>query len=249
MIEDLPPDFDRLARIAGPLSRFARAYHGLEIVGLEQLPAEGPALVVSTHSMFSYDLILGIIEIHRLTGRLVRGLADDFFWHIRAVGDWLNSIGIVRATPETARALLEHGELVGVCPGGMWEALKPSTERFMLRWESRRGFARLALQAQVPIVLATCPGADLLLTVHPSKLTDMVYRRFHLPLPIVHGLGPTLLPRPSKLRIHLAEPFMPPRCAGTQPSDEESEALRSDVHERMRAWVDRCVRVDGYSTM
>lgn len=243
------PDYGHLARISEPISRFAQIYHHLDIEGLDHFPREGPVLVLSTHSMFSYDLILGILEIHRRTGRLIRGLGDDFFWRVvPPVGKWFNAIGIVPASPGAAQELLERGEVVGLCPGGQWEALKPSTERFQLRWKSRRGFARLALQTGVPIVLTTCPGADLLLTVYPSRITDEVYRRWHFPLPIVRGWGPTLFPRRVDLRIHLTEPFMPPKPAGEQPSDDECDAFRDLVTERMREWVRHCVARDGYVT-
>lgn len=81
-------------------------------------------------------------------------------------------------------------------PGGMWEALRSSAERHQLRWEGRTGFARLSLMTGAPIPLSACPAADLALTLHANPITDYVYRNWKLPLPLMRGVGPTLIRAP-----------------------------------------------------
>jgi hypothetical protein len=68
------------------------------------------------------------------TGRLACGLGDRFWYDKLKVGSVMVKCGHYNTSPETARALVESGHLVGLMPGGMWEALRPSTERYQLRW-------------------------------------------------------------------------------------------------------------------
>ena len=99
-------------------------------------------------------------------------------------------------------------------PGGAAPLLlRPSEARYQSRWGTRRGFCRLALQAQVPMLLAAVPRADELYSVYASKWTDRIYKRLHLPIPLIRGLGPTLLPRPIALTAYLAPVLVPPPLA------------------------------------
>ena len=117
-------------------------------------------------------------------------------------------------------------------PGGMRESLRPSTQRYRISWEGRLGFARLAIRAQVPVILAACPAADDIYTVYENPLTELVYQRFKWPLPIAHGLGPTALPRPIKLTHYLSHPIAPPPLQGEGANEELVTAYHAKlVHE------------------
>ncbi len=87
------------------------------------------------------------------------------------------------------------------------------------------GFARLACEAQVPLILAACPQADNIFEVYSSKLQVMAYRNWHVPLPLFRGLGPTLIPRPVKLAHHLAAPLIPPSQYLQVPQEEREKLL------------------------
>ena len=60
------------------------------------------------------------------------------------------------------------------------------------------------------MILAACPSADQLYTVYESPLTKLGYKSLKVPIPLIRGLGPTLLPRPVKLTHHIAPPLYPP---------------------------------------
>ena len=177
------------------------------------------------------DLDLLIAETFERTGRLARGLGDDIWWRSEQAARVLTAGGIVRASPTAARELLEAGEIVGLAVGGMWEALRLYTGRHKLRWGRRSGFARLAFQTGAPVFLAACPDADHIATVYPSRLTDAAYRRWHLGLPLARGLGPTLLPRPVKLRTWITGPIRPPalRAGGPAHSPDSVPKRRSQM--------------------
>jgi hypothetical protein len=70
------------------------------------------------------------------------------------------------------------------------------------------------------MVLAACPAADEIYEVYRSRVTDTVYRRLHLPLPLARGRGPTLLPRPVPLVAYFSAPVRPPPY---DPGHEEAQ--------------------------
>jgi 1-acyl-sn-glycerol-3-phosphate acyltransferase len=211
-----PTTLRRARRILAPLAR----YHRFTVEGLENLPLTGPVLLAVHHSLATYDGFLIGSAIYEGTGRLPRGLGDDRIFQIPGLGALARDIGIVPASPEAGERLLREGHVLGVAPGGMWESLRPRDERRQSRWDNRKGFARLALRTGAPLVMAACPAADDLYTVYPNPLTDRVYRRVHLPVPIVRGIGPTVLPRPIKLTAYLSRPLFPPAY---DPAHEEAQ--------------------------
>ncbi len=215
-----PTVIARVERVLRPLAR----YHRFTLVGAEHVPRSGACLLVVHHSLATYDGFLLGGAIWEQTGRLPRGLGDDAIFHIPGIARVARNIGLVPASPQAGEALLAQGHVLGVAPGGMWESLRPRGERRRSRWGARRGFVRLALRAGAPIVCAAVPRADEVFTVYPSRVTDAIYERFHLPLPLLRGLGPSLVPRPLALTGHLAPPIVPPSHDPTR-EDEQAEAL------------------------
>jgi 1-acyl-sn-glycerol-3-phosphate acyltransferase len=142
--------------------------------------------------------------------RLPRSLADHLFFKIPLLGELVEASGAREGTPENARGLLEAQELVSVAPGGMREALRPSQERYQVLWEHRKGFVKLALETQTPIILAFCPKADDLYDVYSSPLTQWAYQTFKIPVPLIRGLGPTFIPKPIALTHFIDKPIQPP---------------------------------------
>ncbi len=202
-----------------------RRYHRHRVYGLDNVPREGPALMVINHSLATYDAFMLGIEIAMHTGRVPRGLGDNLIFKTPVIDELASLAGIHPANQENGGELLQSGHLVFVAPGGMREALRPSTERYRVRWTRRKGFARLAYEQQVPVVLIGCPAADDLLTVYENKLTKLAYRHLRAPLPFIRGVGPTILPRPVKLTHHIAPPLTPPALV-----EEREQAFIEGFH-------------------
>ena len=100
--------------------------------------------------------------------------------------------------------------------GAGWNerGIEASSERYQLKWHRRKGFIRLAIEMQVPIVLAACPNADRIFSVYESFFTAFAYRKFKVPLPFFKGFGLSYLPRPVKLIHYLSKPIYPPPIVG-----------------------------------
>ena len=203
-----------------PFLKAARHYHQHEVVGLENVPKDGRALIVVNHSLATYDIVLLMAAMYMDGMRMPRPLIDRLFFKIPYLGDLVTLLGAVQGSQHGAEDLLNADEIITVAPGGMREALRPSTQRYQIRWARRRGFVRLAMRTEAPILLAACPKADDLYDVYPSHITKWLYRHFKVPVFFARGLGPTPIPRPIKLVHYLSEPMMPPKNTGDDVTDE-----------------------------
>lgn len=210
--------------LVAPLFRSFRQYHQHEVVGLEHVPRDGGVLFVVNHSLATYDIGLLMLVLHTELNRTPRALLDRLFFKIPVVREAVTKLGGVQGTPDTARQLLEANEIVTVAPGGMFEALRPSGEKYQIRWQKRHGFARLAMTTGKPLILAACPRADDMYKVYPSHLTSWIYQTYRVPFFLARGVGPTPIPRPVKLVHHLSEPIYPPAMP-TKPRQQE-KAIR-----------------------
>ncbi len=199
-----------------------RSYHAYRAFGIERIPKEGPALIVFNHSFATYDMGLLMHEIFQKTGRVTRPLGDRLIFRLPGLKNFASTIGVVEGNMKNAIPLLKTGELVAVAPGGMYEALRPSNQKYELEWDSRRGFARLAIQSQSPIILAACPAADDLYTLYDNKFTRKLYRKFRVPLPLLRGMGPSFIPRPVQLTHELSIPLVPPPLAEDGPTADDN---------------------------
>jgi 1-acyl-sn-glycerol-3-phosphate acyltransferase len=225
------PDFETKMQKVMPLLQAVRLYHKHEVIGLESVPERGAAIIVVNHSLATYDIVLLTTAIYAELKRLTRPLIDRLFFRIPFVGEFAEMFGSVQGSQQTAQDLLEAGEVITVAPGGMREALRPSTERYQIRWDRRIGFVRLAMRTRAPVILAACPKADDLYDVYPSALTAWMYKQFRVPVFLARGLGPTPVPRPIKLVHFLSEPHEPPEWI--EGDDDGNEDRARAFHGRL----------------
>ncbi len=229
---------ERIMRVLTPLYERVRAYHDYRVVGLEHLPARGPALVCFTHSLATYDILLFGAAVYLERQRLIAALVDRRVMQTPGLSHFARAMTAVQGEPGAARRLLDEGRIVGVAPGGMREALRPKSRRYQVDWEGRRGFARLALEAQVPVVMAACPRADDLYTVVDNPLTRWAYERLRLPVPVAFGRRLTGLPRPVRLVHVVSQPVVPPRLEGGRASDGMVKDFQAQLVSTMSATIE-----------
>lgn len=140
---------------------FVRRYNRLEIDGDLRAPSE-PTLFVANHGFGSiFDLnvfaIFAAFEALELDRR-VTILTHQIAWTLQ-VGPLIEQFGATPASRDAALAAFDRGEHVLVLPGGDLDAFKPWDKRDEIVFEGRTGFARLALDAGVPIVPIVTAGA------------------------------------------------------------------------------------------
>lgn len=237
----------RVERLYGP-----GRYFGLDFAGWEQVPPS-PVLVVANHSggttiPDAWGLVYSWYLHHGVHARPLHAMAHDLVFALPAVGEPFARCGLLRADRDLAvRVLRDHRHDLLVFPGGDVETWRPYRDRYRVRWAGRKGYARIALQAGVPIVPVACAGAHDTLVV----LTDgqklgraLQLHRFarssifpiHLSLPWGLGIGPLPhLPTPTTLRYRIGPPILPPPDL---PSGEEpSREVVADHDRRVREAV------------
>lgn len=241
-------DREFLNQVADFFAATLGRYHQYSLAGAENLPREGGVLLITSHGMATYELFLMGGAIFKSTGRPMRSLAAGIWFRTDALGSVFERLGMVDTGPDVARQLLDAGNIVALAPGGTREAIRPWTKRFQVDWKGRTGFARLALEAQKPIVLVTCPAIDLVFKLYENPLTTFAYRQWKVPLPIMRGVGPTLIPRPIRLTAHCSPSFLPPKIAGERPTEDEVQAYRDELNEKMETFMrDVCIE-EGLSS-
>ena len=96
-------------------------YFRVEVKGIENIPAEGGALIVANHSgTLPLDGVMMQIAVHdnHPAGRHLRLLAADLVFMLPVVNELARKAGHTLACAEDAERLLGRGELVGVMPEG-----------------------------------------------------------------------------------------------------------------------------------
>jgi len=189
----------------------AQKWFRIEVRGVENIPAEGGALVVSNHSgTIPVDGLMTMVSIHDHTGRHLRPLGADLVFRLPVVGSLARKGGATLACTEDAERMLRGGELVGVWPEGFKGIGKPFSERYKLQRFGRGGFVSAALRTGVPIVPLSVVGAE---EIYPlvgnipslARLLGVPYIPITPFFPLLGPLG--LVPLPSKWLLEFGEPI------------------------------------------
>ena len=185
----------------------------VELSGLENIPAQGRALLVSNHSgAFPWDalMIYHALAKHARSPRRIRFLADKFVSRLPFLSWLAQRTGFVLACRENALRLLEEDQLVGVFPEGTKGTRKLFRDRYKLARFGRGGFVEVALETRAPVLPVSVVGAE---ETHPilykpgwlAKALNVPYVPVTPTLPWLGVLG--LVPLPAKFHIHFGKPL------------------------------------------
>lgn len=152
---------ERVLERAAPIVEFFHDhYFRVASHGIDNLPAQGGAIVASNHSgTLPFDGVMIYTNVYKERRRIVRPVADRFVPLMPFVGTFFSRVGVVTGTRGNARFLLERGELLLIFPEGTTGVGKPYSSRYELQaW--RVGHAELAIRHGVPIVPLAVIGAE-----------------------------------------------------------------------------------------
>jgi 1-acyl-sn-glycerol-3-phosphate acyltransferase len=184
-----------------PLFRALRAYYRARAHGLDRLPRGRPVLLVAKHPrayLYFETMLLGLFTFFtdRAWPEIQVMEKRDTSLHATPLVGWLRrNVNTIPATEEAALAALAAGRSVLVFPGGARE-LHGEPDR--LRWDGRRGFARIAARAGVEVVPLAIAGAD---RQHPWRLrvgrsNTLWFPPLPLPAQLDYWFGAPLAPPP-----------------------------------------------------
>jgi 1-acyl-sn-glycerol-3-phosphate acyltransferase len=239
------PEFIRrtLPVWGGLVSRYFRA----DVRGLENVPEEGPVLLVGNHSggnvpPDTFLLTLAFISRFGLE-RPFYQLAHDLVM-ASPVAPVLRRYGAVPASRANAAAALAAGAAVLVYPGGDYETHRPSWQSGTVDFDHREGFLTLAYELDVPIVPVVSIGGQetALFLSRGERLArllrlDRSVRLKVLPVSIALPWGLNVgdmlghLPLPAKVTVRVLAPINPRRRFGPDP---DFDAVYADVIARMQ---------------
>jgi 1-acyl-sn-glycerol-3-phosphate acyltransferase len=228
-LDERDPDYirDTLPRLWLLSSLYFRG----EVRGLGNIPEEGAVLLVGNHSggNLTPDTTVFTLAFNAYFGveRAFYQLAHNLVLSMPGLGT-LRKYGTVAASPANARTALESGAALLVYPGGDHEVHRPSWQGNRVDFDGRKGFIRLALEHDVPIVpLVSVGGQETALFLSQGKGIakalglDRALRLKVLPISIAIPWGLNVgdflghIPLPAKITvealppIHLREEFGP----------------------------------------
>jgi 1-acyl-sn-glycerol-3-phosphate acyltransferase len=220
----------------------------LSYLGLDNLPATGGAVIAINHTSY-LDFLPAALAAHARHRRM-RFMIKAEMKEVRIVGFLIRHTGTIavdrRAGADAyaeAVTSLRHGEIVGVYP-------EATISRSFELKEFKSGAARMALEAQVPIVPLIVWGAQRIWTKdHPKSLGRNK-------IPITVGVGEPIAPTGTpdglgaRLRTEMTDllhrvqqdyprpagaHWVPRRLGGTAPTPDEARARdEAELAERAR---------------
>jgi 1-acyl-sn-glycerol-3-phosphate acyltransferase len=228
-------------------------YHRASIREVDRIPVSGPALLVSNHGRLVFDAFILIRLILRARGRLVRAMADHMWFRLPVFERVFRLAGTVDGTRENALGLLEQGELVLTYPGGVPEVLNGRYGREHIDWSGRHGFARVAIEARVPVIPIAGIGVNsgLVFLSSGRLLGRLLYRHILrlgpsyagyrnplalgiLPIPLPLSVA-VALPLPCRITYVVGDPIHPP--APTTDGWAQAARFAAQVADAMRALI------------
>ncbi len=216
----------------------AEKWFRLEVRGIENIPADGGALLVANHSgTVPIDGLITGYAVKKYANRNLRPLGADLVFSLPFVGQIARKVGATLACTEDAERLLSTGELAGVWPEGFKGIGKPFAERYKLQRFGRGGFVSSAMRAQVPIVPVSIVGAE---EIYPlvgnvpslARLLGLPYLPITPFFPLLGPLG--MIPLPSKWIIEFGEPI---RTDAYEPQAADDPMLLFNVTDQVRETI------------
>lgn len=259
--DDIPADLDDAVR-HGDVDAWGRSEHMRSIArtiydpiyskwfraeweGLEHIPTDGGALLVSNHAgAVPSDAPVIMHGVEKELGRPVYTMAEYLFRALPVVGTLWARLGGLPAHPDNAYRLLhDDGQLALVFPEGTKATSKLYRDRYKLHRFGRGGFVHIAMRSGVPIVPLAVMGSEEAMPM-VARLPRLA-RLMNLPyFPITANqlmLGPLLgagVNFPAKFRIRVLPPIhfdVPPNQERYSRSRvmEEADRIRTQIQEAL----------------
>lgn len=188
-----------------------RRYHRYEVHGIEHLQRPGPFLIVGYHGRpIAHDLAMLQSLWYEEHGEILHAVMHETARELPLLRWLVTGMEFVTGDDEELARRVDRGGRIIVTPGGIREGT--NRERYRVEWGRRRGYLRLALKYQLPIIPTAGKGVDETFV----SLNDGYEwgKRLRVPgkLPAWAGLGPLGLwpispPFPIKIATYIGEPI------------------------------------------
>ena len=240
---------------------FYRYYFRVTTDGWHHIPPQGRMLLVGSHNggLAAPDMFMFMYDWFRRFGteRLAYGLMHPTVWKVApAIAKQAVECGAIVANPKMAIAALQKDAALVVYPGGAQDVFRPYHLRQKIYFANRKGFIKLALRENAPIVPVISKGAhdsliilgdfyEQIQQLHEWGMPwlfgiDPVVFPVYLGLPWGVGIGPVPdLPLPVQIHTRVCAPIVFDRSGRTAASDRHYvDACYEQVCNQMQRELD-----------
>lgn len=256
-----PADVDArdpaLVSLLGELWRvLAEKYFRLRIEGVENVPRQGPVLLVGNHcgGFLPSEGFFTALALHDSQGpeRALYVLAHDFLFDDPVLRRYAGRLGMLRAGHDSAhRAFMANG-CVLVYPGSDLDTFRPFWDRNKIVLGHRTGFLALALREGVPIVPVVASGTheQFVVLARGDRLAKLVHAHrwarsevaplvLSFPWGLTSGFVP-YIPLPAQTTLSFLPPMRWPELGAAAADDPAAlERCYREVEHAMQAELDR----------
>ncbi len=173
-------------------------YFRVQTDGWEHIPKTGKVLLIGSHNgglaapdtvMMTYDWFQKIG-----TDRLVYALMEPKIWQfLPGLARLATQVGTIRPYPHLARAALRRDAALLIYPGGAQDVFRPYWLRNRIHFSGHKGFIKLALQEEAPIIPLISHGAHSTLVVL-ADIYPQLKQLHQLGVPWLGGIDPGIFP-------------------------------------------------------
>jgi len=249
------PDPQFMQAQAGLWNLLVDYYFRVEIEGWERLPAR-PSLLIGGHSggALTMDAWTVVWSWWRRFGkqRILHGTAHDALMNLPGLGAYFRRSGVISPFKESIAAAFAAGHDVILWPGGEVDSFRSWNKRDQIVLAGRKGFIRLAIREQVPIVpVATIGGHDTFFVLSEGRglakmlglkkhfRTDVAPITLSVPFGITLEPLPTHIPLPAKIRTEFLEPVELDTDPERVNDNEYVDKMYHEIEGRIQAGVNR----------
>lgn len=173
-------------------------YFRVKTDGWENIPENNKMLIVGSHNggLAAPDMFMFMYDWFRRYGtdRPTYGLMHPTVWKVTPeIARLAVNCGAIQAHPKMGIAALRKNAAVLVYPGGAEDVFRPYNLRHQIYFAGRKGFIKLALREEVPIVPAISTGAHETLLVL-ADFYQYVKQLHELGMPWLFNVDPEVFP-------------------------------------------------------
>ena len=141
-----------------------RYYFRVKTDGWHHVPEKEKVLLVGSHNGGTACPDMGMMMYDWFrrfgTDRLAYGLMHPYAWKGNpGLAQIYEKTGAIEAHPKMARAAFKKGASILVYPGGQYDMFRPHSLRDRIYFAGSKGFIKLALREEVPIIPLISVGA------------------------------------------------------------------------------------------
>ncbi len=221
------------------LLKLLKLYFRLEVENAHLVPKKGSVVIVPNHSGFSgLDAVMLNHVLVNDVKRVPRVLTHKLWFTTDFSEKVAKKMGFFEANYENGLQFLKRKNAVVIFPEGEAGNFKPSRKMYSLQ-EFKRGFIRMAIETQSPIVPTLIIGAEETNFTLKQLTMKTIFKGLKIPLPL------NLVPFPAKWRIIFLEPIYLPYDVAILEDHTFIREIAADIQELMQERMNAEIRKRG----